>query len=328
MAHEEITAQEIAPVRHVAEEGELLSFVREAEGVEAKVVGMTPFEAAYVLKHRMVARNRNTRMNRVSDMRRDMLTPGHWELNGETFKFNLLGEAIDGEHRCTALASIHEGDALLSAEGTPLLDSAGASVTVGPDFTVDFLVVAGLSLSAQDTVDMGTKRTHSDILGMAGHAHTMTLAATAKKLWWWRRGDYLFRGSRNPTIGEVKELLKTFPQLARSAEVANRVRPKFPYIPQSVLGLTHFLFTEIDADLSALFFARLEDGAELKTGHPVLTVRESLFKGEGVTKGKTPRRNPEEYTAVLIRAWNAMREGKELLKIQGIIAGRGMPMPR
>jgi len=324
MMTEEINVQKDTPVRHQVEEGELLTFVREVEGVEAKVIAVSPFEAAYVLKHRMPS-NRNTRMSRVADMRRDMLTPGHWEMNGETFKFNFLGDAIDAKHRCTALASIHEGDVLLTKDGKPLLDDAENMITVGPNFTVDFLVVAGLSLTAQDTVDMGTKRTHSDILGMAGHAHSMTLAATAKKVWWWRRGDYMFRGNRNPTIGEVKEMLAAHPELVRSAEVANRVRPKFPYIPQSVLGLCHFLFTEIDQDLSALFFARLEDGADLRNGHPILTVRESLSRG-GL--GNTPRKNPEQYVAVLIRAWNAMRKNTELYKVQGVAPGKEMPMPK
>lgn len=313
------------PVRHRVEDSELLTFVREVEGVEAQVIAISPFEAAYVLKHRMMPNNRNTRMARVADMRRDMLTPGHWEMNGETFKFNLVGEAIDGKHRCTALASIHEGDVFLSTDGKPLLGTDGKPLLVGPDFTVDFLVVGGLALGAQDTVDMGAKRNHSDVLGMAGYKHSMTLAATAKKLWMWKRGDDMFHGSRNPTIEEVKALVKEHPGLQRSAEVANRVRPKFPFIPQSVLGLTHFLFTEIDPDLSTLFFARLEDGANLPAGHPVLAIRESLSRGE---LGNTPRKNPEQYVAVLIRAWNALRKNMELYKVQGVSANRKMPKPQ
>lgn len=313
------------PVRHRVEDSELLTFVREVEGVEAQVIAVSPFEAAYVLKHRMMPNNRNTRMARVADMRRDMLTPGHWEMNGETFKFNLVGEAIDGKHRCTALASIHEGDVFLSTDGKPLLGTDGNPLLVGPDFTVDFLVVGGLSLSAQDTVDMGAKRNHSDVLGMAGYTHSMTLAATAKKLWMWKRDDVMFHGARNPTIEEVKALIKKHPGLQRSAEVANRVRPKFPYIPQSVLGLTHFLFTELDPDLATVFFARLEDGANLPSGHPVLTVRESLKRGD---LGNTPRKNPEQYVAVLIRAWNALRKNTELYKIQGVSATRKMPRPQ
>lgn len=287
---------------HPARKGALLTFVdADHTGPAAKFIKVSPYEAAYVLKHRN-PRNRNVREADVRDLMRVIREDG-WAVNGETVKFDLAGDEIDGQHRLTALAGLTD---------------------MPEDFGITLLIVAGLETEARDTVDIGRRRTHSDILALKGHKHTMTLASTVRKLWWWGNGDRHFNGNRNPSIVEVQEFIRKNPMVLRSAEVADRVRSKFPFIPQSVIGMCHYLFTEIDPDLSAIYFARLEDGAELKAGHPVLTMRESFQRRD---LGNHARTNPEAYAAYMIQAWNALRKNKDLAKMGGYRPDRDMPVP-
>jgi hypothetical protein len=287
---------------HPARKGALLAFVdADHTGPAAEFIKVTPYEAAYVLKYRN-QRNRNLRESDVRDLTR-VIREGGWMVNGETTKYSDTGELIDGQHRYTALAAVRD---------------------VPEDFGITMLVVAGLETVAQDTTDIGRRRTHSDVLGLNGYKHTMTLASTVRKLWWWDNGDRAFSGNRNPSVVEVQAFIREHPQVQRSAEVADRVRSKFPFIPQSVMGMCHYLFTEIDPDLSAVYFARLEDGAGLEKGHPILTMRESFQRKD---LGANARRNPEAYAAYMIQAWNALRKNKTLAKMPGYHPERDFPVP-
>src|SRR5688572_15305124 len=154
--HEEEPMNEIStPVRHQAEYLPLLTFVRSAREFTTQVVPVTPYEAAYVLKHL----NKHNRSIRAADAQADArnMRAGVWPLNGETIKFARSEDngvqMIDGQHRFTALALVPGMPDVDANTGKPL-------PPLSEDFALPFLVVAGLNPDVQDTVDIGLKRTH------------------------------------------------------------------------------------------------------------------------------------------------------------------------
>jgi hypothetical protein len=261
---------------------------------EVDIVTVTPDLAKKWLAQN--SHNRPLRKRAITDYARDMAA-GHWLQNGEAIKFAEDGTLLDGQHRLHAVVA------------------SGA--------TVMMLVVSGLPLSTQETMDAGRKRTTSDAFGLRGEVNAATLAAVVKRVWLWEQGDFKFATNYTPTTAECSELLKAHPEIYRSVEIAVRIHQTFRYVPQSITGTCHHLFSRISTEDAVWFFARLGDGAELPADHPVLTLRNRVMND------RAERLHVPDYrfTAYLIRAWNAVRQDRPLSKIQQA-TDAPMPMPK
>lgn len=259
----------------------------------AGIVTITPQMARELLRRNH--KNRNIYEPTVDDYSRD-IKKNRFLINGEAIKLAVNGDILDGQHRLLAVKKA--------------------------DVPLRTFVVVGLPPETQDTMDSGRKRTVGDTLTLRGEANAYTLAAVLRRAWLWERGDYKLVGRTAPTKAECADLLEAHPEIRRSAEIAQRVRGTFRHIPTSVLGLCHYLFNAIDSDEAAWFFQRLADGAELPANHPVLVLRNRV-SSERLEDVRIAEARHVEY---LIRAWNAVREGRSLARLQ---RGRGdMPMPK
>ena len=261
---------------------------------QVEILAVTPDLAKKWLKQN--THNRSLRKRAVADYARDMKA-GQWRLNGEAIKFATDGTLLDGQHRLMAV--------------------------IEADTAVPLMVVTGLPNDTQETMDAGRKRTAADAFSLRGEAHASVLAAVLKRVWLWNQGDYKFGQNYTPTTAECAALLKERPEIYRSVEIAVRIHQAFRYLPQSVVGTAHHLFSRIDGSEAVWFFARVGDGAELPVGHPVLTLRNRVM-----TDRADNRKVPDyRYMAYLIRAWNAVREDRPLTRIQQA-SDAPMPMPK
>ena len=261
--------------------------------MQHQVVDVTPALAEKWLRQN--THNRNLREKVVISYARDM-EAGRWAENGEAIKFGADGTLLDGQHRLNALAL------------------AGV--------TLPMLVITGLANATQETMDAGAKRRTADAFGLRGETNAPVLSSITKRVWMWEQGDYRFNGPA-PTTTEAAALLDERPDLRRSADIAVRVHGSFRGLPQSITGTAHHLFTRIDGNEAVWFFQRLADGAELPAGHPILTLRT-----RAMTEAADRRRTPgDRHMAYLIRAWNAVREGRPLTRILQD-PNAPMPMPK
>ncbi len=264
------------------------------KALDIEIVTVTPDLATEWLARN--GHNRPLRQRAVTDYARDM-DSGHWLQNGEAIKFASDGTLLDGQHRLHAVVM------------------SGADVVM--------LVVRGLPMSTQETMDAGRRRTTADAFGLRGEVNATVLAAVARRVWMWEQGDYKFVANYTPTMAECSDLLRRRPEIYRSVEVAVRTHQAFRYVPRSITGTCHHLFSRISATDAQWFFARLADGADLPAGHPVLTLR-----NRATTERTEHRHVPDHrFTAYLIRAWNAVREDRTLHKIIQA-PDAPMPMPR
>lgn len=265
----------------------------DTNSMRAEFIDVTPALAEKWLRQN--THNRNLRDKVVLTYARDM-EAGHWAENGEAIKFAADGTLLDGQHRLNAIAL------------------SGA--------TIRMLIITGLANASQETMDAGSRRSTADALGLRGETNTSVLSAVTKRVWMWDQGNYRFTGPV-PTTAECTALLAARPDLRRSADIAVRIHGSFRGLPQSITGTGHHLFTRLDGAEAVWFFQRLADGAELPAGHPILTLRTRTMT-EAADRRKTPA---DRQMAYLIRAWNAVREGRSLSRIiQDPDAP--MPMPR
>jgi hypothetical protein len=249
----------------------------------ARVVTLSPGLAKEILRRN--TRNRPIRPADVSKWAR-LMAAGKWHLNGEAFKIDVNGDVLDGQHRLLAVVK------------------SGA--------TIQILMVSGLAPEAQETMDSGSKRTTADTYSLRNEQNYRHLAAIARKVWLWDRGDRRFSAKENPSTPELTALLEEFPTLRRSADIAARVyNAHFRAIPPSVVGVAHHLTSRIAPDDATWFFQRLGDGAELPVKHPILTLRTRTQadkdRGLEVTDGR--------HLAQLHTVWNAVRAGKKSLSV-------------
>jgi hypothetical protein len=250
---------------------------------QVEIIAVTPDLAAKWLKQN--SHNRTLRKRAVADYARDMKA-GQWRPNGEAIKFAADGTLLDGQHRLLAV--------------------------IEADVAIPLMVVTGLANETQETMDAGRKRTAADAFSLRGETHASVLAAVLKRIWMWNQGDYKFGQNYTPTTAECAALLRERPEIYRSVEIAVRTHQTFRYLPQSVVGTAHHVFSRIDLDEAVWFFARVADGAELSASHPVLTLRNRVM-----TDRAESRKVPDyRYMAYLVRAWNAVRQDRPLARIQ------------
>lgn len=267
------------------------------EGPSYNIVDVTPELAEKWLTQN--THNRNLRETAVQAYARDM-TAGNWAENGEAIKFAKDGTLLDGQHRLKAVVQ------------------AGV--------TIKMLVVTGLEHQAQETMDDGRKRSLSDALALRGEQNAVTLGAVLRRTLMWQQGKYRNTGTYTPTNTECLTFLQQHPEARDSANIAKHLRAPTK-LPSSVLGLTHWVFTRIDAEDSSWFFDRLGTGANLEQHHPILTLRKRAGEME-----KESGRVPEDVLlAFVIKTWNAYRNGEQMKLLRfrpGGASPEKFPMPK
>jgi hypothetical protein len=230
--------------------------------------------------------NRNVRQRVVLSYAADMAS-GNWQWNGESIKFAADGTLLDGQHRLAAIAE--------------------------SGVTVPMLVVRGLKNTAQETVDGGAKRKFSDVLRLRGEQTPLILAAVIRRVALWDGGNRWVDnvGKYPPTNAQMLQTLDKFPWLRVVAQPAQMVATHGG-LPASIIGFGGWLFGQVSGEDAAndaeFFFARLADGQGLVKGDPIYELRRSVENSKTVRGQRSER----YLTAILIKAWNAYRDGSKV----------------
>lgn len=252
--------------------------------MRAEVTKITPALAKdWILNN---VRNRHLREDLVRHYA-GAIRRGEWTENGEAIKFDPDDNLLDGQHRLMAVCL------------------AGIPITS--------LVIWGVPATAQDTLDIGAKRTLADVLELRKEPHPITLAA-ALSLLWQLEGDHVdFSGKRQirPSNQQALTLLAKHPNLRGSLKVGEAVRRRTPLHP-SIAAALHYQFSQIDETDAKDFFEKLQSGAHLNEDDPVLVLRQTLMR----LQQREVRYSRIRLTALVIKAWNRYRDGEPLKQLK------------
>lgn len=247
---------------------------------DIELIDVTPEIAARWLLSN--THNRNLRRAVVLAYAADMAA-GAWNWNGESIKFAEDGTLLDGQHRLAAI--------------------------VEADLTVRMLVVRGLPPETQETLDTGTKRKFYDVLRLRDEHNCHLLAAITRRVYVWEDGARRV-GSKTkypPTTSQLLVTLEKHPELRGIATEAHTLGHNVE-LPASIIGLGIWLFGRINPDDCAFFFARLSDFQGLLKGDPIYELRRSLERSLSAQH----ERSETYLLAILIKGWNAYRDGKKI----------------
>jgi hypothetical protein len=227
-----------------------------------------------------IENNRPINQQRVMQYARDMRT-GKWHENGDTIKFAVGGELIDGQHRL--LACIDCGIGFWS------------------------LVAYGVKKEAFVTIDRHQARTVGQVLhlstGISNYGH---LAGALSWLYRFRDGIVLPLTSARPTSGELAELFAEHPGMAESVKVAVSTNTRFRFGSVGAMAMCHYTFSRQDATLCEAFFDALAVGAGLREIDPVFRLRERIIASQA-------KRLPVyDLIALTFKAWNAEKEQRTM----------------
>lgn len=209
---------------------------------------------------------------KVAKMVRD-IKAGDYLVTANAIGFDSDGRLIDGRHRLAAV--------------------------VQSELTVRTWVVFGMEPVAIDVTDDTRARTHGDMLRMHGETHYSTLAAMVSHVWRYDR-KLFHRSTMTPTRPEVLEWLEANPTARESVLVGCRAAK---VIAPALAAACHYIFSRKNSKEADWFFEHLTTGTVLKSGSPILALRERLLEDKAATR----KLLTVEKFALVIFAWNAQR---------------------
>lgn len=259
--------------------------------IKVEVIEVTPAQAEIWLGHN--SHNRNIRPKKVAELV-GAITRGEWQTNGDAIRFDVNGVLLDGQHRLQAIAEAK--------------------------LPVTSLVVKGLAPEAQETCDMGARRKLGDMLRLRGESAPLTLAAVINGFWRWTNG-YVRSPSTTPTVAQAMKTLTDFPDLREATQFAQRFNAHFRSA-SGPIGACWAVFNSIDTEANDVFWEKLLVGTNLETTHPIWHLREYFIEqAKGQTMRGT-RGNAVIMHALIVKAWNAYRQGLEINGLRWVAAGR------
>lgn len=247
--------------------------------ITSAVEAIGPKEARYLLRQN--SHNRHVSSIHVATLARDMRA-GKWDLNGETVKVAHDGTLIDGQHRMLAIIE------------------AGA--------TVAMVVVRGLPVEAQDTIDAGKVRGMKDVFALHGITSAATLSAGLRFVWSMELGGRPKIPGVKPSHNDLLEYFEKHRDITASVGVGTKANHSAVRYPNSAAVGLHYMMSRIDAHAADQFWDSLSEGVGLLPGSPILQLREQLLKDIGAAH----RTSGDYRVAITIKAWNALREDKEV----------------
>jgi hypothetical protein len=246
-------------------------------------------------------RNRPVRYTKVAQYARDM-SAGKWLLNGETIKISTDGTILDGQHRLYACMQA--------------------------DVPFETIVIRGLPLEAQDTIDTGMARKFADQLTLRGEVNTALLGAVARWSFKWLRGVRMNGGAdTDPTHNEMSALIEAEPRIREACTFAVNARGRFKSVNGSVWGMAWLLFHGSDHLAADVFLEKVLSGEDIGSGHPALAFRNRIWNAREAGE----RLTPHQQLAYLIIAWNAFKDDRPLKMLKftnGKLTPKNFPEPK
>ena len=233
-------------------------------------------------------RNRNLVRSRIAHYAA-LMKSNHWRLNGETIQIGIDGEVINGQHR------LH------------------ACIEAGVPF--ETYVVWGLPRDVFSTIDRGKIRTPANALQMVG-AHYTNQLASAMRI---RKAIVNDVPLNNVSI-DADEALEIWAEEGPAFnDACMQTQASFRgLIPGGVAAAMYVLFAEKDPTWAQIFFERLASGANLEEDDPIFVLRERLLKLNREVAGQSSIHVVAiKLMILIIRGWNASREGRKISSIHG-----------
>lgn len=259
-------------------------------GDEPELVLVTPEMASDWLTARRWEHQRAISAAIVAKYLRDM-REGRWKVTRQGLTFDTGGYNIDGQHRLRALANA-DHESLIKHYGEP-----GIYFWIYPNEPTDTF----------DAYDQNFRRTaahlmHEPYSAAVAASARLLLAASDQDPWSFPRLSRL-------TTAEVLQTRQEWPELARyMSKVVVVSKPTHIPVPEHSVMLAQAARTE-HAEKISDWLEGIHHGVNMSASDPRLKLRDRFMSSWLAMSGSSNR--PLRYS-LLVKAWNAYAEGREL----------------
>jgi len=182
------------------------------------------------------------------------------------------------------------------------------------------LVVRGIRRDAFETIDTGVKRSMADVFSTKGEAHYSNLASAVYSLYWMETTGAPIPRLVQPTHKQLWEVLERNPGIRNDVSWCSRNRWTRGMLGAKYVAFSRYWF-RCDDDLAAEdFFDRLESGANLDIGSPVLLLRDRLIQSKADANIKL---DWKYKLALVFKAYKSFRDGRKVKSLRVRMRGDG-----
>jgi len=222
-----------------------------------------------------------------------IILDGDWVEDANPVRIDTDGYVRDGQSRLSGIVAA--GKAMHAKGEKPF--KAG----------VFMLIARGLSPDAQLVMDTGRKRTFAHFLQIKGIGDAATVQGITTLLWNWENGVLKTRSlwTARTSVPHMAlwHLYEARADEIKQANRTGRTLRRTANINLSVAGVSWIIFSAIDPDDAAEFYAQLRLEREVAPGSgPALLLR--LFNSM-----KPREYDQQEQMAFMIKGWNIFRDG-------------------
>ena len=259
-----------------------------------EIVEMTPERAERLLD--MNTRNRSVKINRERNYAGQMKN-GQWLVDGNPIRVDRDGVLLDGQHRLYAIVE------------------SGTTQTV--------VLITGLEPQAMNSIDTGVSRTLGDLLKLSipDMKHEAKLGALSRVLLIRSLGEPMATSFATSAAAVAQDSRVTnatiidfyarqrivIDRLFKLGEAVRRARPTWRGFSARMVSVVRAELAAIDFEDAEFFFDRIKDGVELDANHPIMAL---IRYGDRTAAARDTSPSSAVWAAMLIKAWNAYREGR------------------
>lgn len=208
---------------------------------------------------------------------------GEWKYNGDSIRISESGVLLDGQHRLAAIEK----------SGIPQ----------------KYIIVEGLPDEVFTTIDVGSKRSASQMIGMTGGKNITALASASKMCILMATVGRPIHGThhKQPTHQNIVDYAVARKDLQDSTNhvVSNKWLSRFA--TPSIAAFCHYQFGNADPVKRDSFFEELSTGDISYRNSPVKVLREKLIEEKGMPNTIDRSRR----IATFYRAFSAYLRGEE-----------------
>lgn len=251
--------------------------------LKTKTITVTPQMAQKFLE--LNEGNRTLSQNRIDSYAYEMKR-SNWRLTGESIIFDKSGKLRNGQHRLHACIQ----------SGTPFVTQ----------------ITEGVESDTFKYMDIGKTRTHADVLSIEGITNPTAMSTMTRAIINYKNGTHhqmangYSRGNKFIAPSDTSDFVK---KNLRSLEASYTIAFKGkPLVSSATLGALHFLFKAKYPAQADEFCSRFIDGVNLTKTSAITILRDKLIDD----MKRSRRMDQTERIALMIKAFNFFREGKQI----------------
>jgi hypothetical protein len=254
------------------------------------VMTFTPVVAEYILDNMNVG-NRPQKPSRIVRYAADMAND-NWSVTGESIKFGADGKLKDGQNRLAAC--------------------------VRSNSSFKSYAVFGIDPDSFSQMDVGAKRSDSDVLSIMGVPNAEKVSAIIRMLMSWETNKTETSGShRMPADVRAYYEDRIDADLMQRAVKLSKAVYMTTQLPRSITGALYYLAVVRGHEKKAeQFMQDLEKGFGKGLRSPVRYVLQTIMKWKSEQQFKVTHHH---YSVVLSRAWHSFKNNRACTREQMIV---------